>query len=68
MWMNFYVFFLLTYKRENMVKHGFWVKVSVGYGENFLVIYIIWSTSYQLAVEVVEGGIVGHIEAISNLS
>ena len=48
---------ILTYKRENMVKHGFWVKVSVGCGENFLVIYIIWSTSFQLAVEVVEGDI-----------
>ena len=34
----------------------------------FLVIYIIWSTSFELAVQVVEGGIVGHIEAISNLS
>ena len=48
---------ILTYKRENMVKHGFWVKLSVGCGENFLVIYIIWSTSFQLAVEVVEGDI-----------
>ena len=52
-------------KRENMLKKRFWVKVSVGYGENFLVICIIWSASYQLAVE---GGSVGHIEAISNLS